>query len=342
MNPKKDTRSQKRKILIPIAFAAAGIILLSCIMGSIYEWYGYSQAKNNYPSNGQMIKIGDRSIHTVIRGEKTDLPAIVIESGAGQWSYDWKNIQVELSKYTQVLTYDRAGYGYSDSPEDGFSVDSTIQDLYTVLEKTEIKGPILLIGHSAGGIYTRHFAERYPEKVAGMVLVDARNEFFAEQAEAYNDVFFETQDQTMNGLLARIGLVRLLGEKMFSDKAPEFLSPAKYVQVHWDVPFFSVMNEEIKQMNILERRLAETIPLRDKPLAVITPEKPDMQAKAMGFTELEGKKLEEKWLEAQQNLTSLSNNSELIKISDSSHSIMHDQPEMLVAAILSVAEKIKN
>jgi pimeloyl-ACP methyl ester carboxylesterase len=187
------------------------IILLTLISGFFYEFISYKNVKSNYPPDGQMIDVGNREIHMNIKGTKTSLPPVVIETGTGNWSYDWSNVQKELSKHTQVITYDRAGYGWSEPPANGFSIDTTINDLSKILESSNIETPVILVGHSVGGIYSRLFADKYPEKVSGLVLVDSRNEYFSEQAAKFNDKFFETQDQTMNRIFSKFGIVRLLG-----------------------------------------------------------------------------------------------------------------------------------
>jgi pimeloyl-ACP methyl ester carboxylesterase len=49
-------------------------------------------------------------------------------------------------------------------------------ELHLLLEKTGMRPPYVLVGHSYGGLLARVFAEQYPTEVAGMVLVDATHE----------------------------------------------------------------------------------------------------------------------------------------------------------------------
>jgi pimeloyl-ACP methyl ester carboxylesterase len=316
------------------------IILLTLVSGFLYEYTSYKNVKSNYPPDGQMIDVGDREIHMNIKGTKTSLLPVVIETGTGNWSYDWSNIQKELSKHTQVITYDRAGYGWSDPPPNGFSIDTTINDLSKILESSKIDTSVILVGHSVGGIYSRLFTEKYPEKVSGLVLVDSRNEYFSEQAKSFNDKFFETQDQSMNRILSQIGIVRLFGENMVSDSMPNYLSAKKYVNVHWDTSFFKVLNEEIKQIKINEKLLEGTRSLGDKPLTIITPSDVELQATELGFSEQEADSFEKIWMDSQKKLTNLSTNSEFILVPNSSHSVMYDQPDVIIKAILKMADEI--
>jgi pimeloyl-ACP methyl ester carboxylesterase len=316
------------------------IILLALVSGYLYEFISYKNIKINYPPDGQMIDVGNREIHMNIKGTKTSLPPILIETGTGNWSYDWSNVQKELSKHTQVITYDRAGYGWSDPPPNGFSIGTTIDDLSKILESTNIDTPVILVGHSVGGIYSRLFADKYPEKVSGLILVDSRNEYFSEQATTFNDKFFESQDQTINRILSQIGIVRLIGENMFSDSIPDYISPKKYVNVHWDTPFFKVLDEEIKKIKVSEKLLKDTQSLGNKPLTIVTPTDVELQATELGFSEQEANNLKRKWKESQKQLTNLSTNSELILVSNSSHSVMYDQPKVIIEAILEMADEI--
>ncbi|MBM7649127.1 pimeloyl-ACP methyl ester carboxylesterase [Bacillus ectoiniformans] len=316
------------------------IILLTLVLGFLFEYTSYKNVKSNYPPDGEMIDVGSREIHINIKGNKTSLPPVLIETGTGNWSYDWSNIQEELSKHTLVITYDRAGYGWSDPPTSGFDIDMTINDLNNILESSNIDTPVILVGHSVGGIYSRLFADKYPDKISGMVLVDSRNEYFLEQAKTYNERFFETQDQKMNQFLSQIGIVRLFGENIYPDAMPEYLSPEKYVNVHWDPPFFKVLDEEIKQIKVSEKLLEDTQSLGDKPLSIITPSEVELQAKELGFSEQEARNLENNWMDSQKKLTDLSTNSEFILVNNSSHSVMYDQPNIIINAILKMAEEI--
>jgi pimeloyl-ACP methyl ester carboxylesterase len=75
---------------------------------------------------------------------------------------------------TTVCVYDRAGRGLSEpssGPHDGESIAA---DLRAALEGADVDGPYVLVGHSSGGVYVRIFASKYPEDVAGMVLLDAQ------------------------------------------------------------------------------------------------------------------------------------------------------------------------
>lgn len=313
-------------------------LIVLALSGFIYEKISYQYVKDKYPPDGLMIDVGDREIHVNIKGDKTDVPPVVIETGTGTWSYDWSHFQEKLAKYTQVLTYDRAGYGWSDPPINGFSLDTTISELNTILEKTKIDTPVIFIGHSVGGVYARHFTDQYPKKVAGLILIDSRNEFFKEAAPTYNKKFFNSQDQMFNIILSRLGIVRLFGEYTLAEM-PDFISKEKYAHVQYDVPFFKVLDEEIQQIPENVELLNNIQSLNDKPLTIITPEEVDSQAVMLGFLEQQADEINQKWIDAQKKLMELSTNSELISVPNSSHAVMYDQPKVIVDGVLDMGNE---
>ena len=61
-----------------------------------------------------------------------------------------------------------------------------VEDLHTLLQVAEVEGPHILVGHSFGGLLVRLYAHRYPEEVAGIVLVDAVHE---DQFDVFGPLF---------------------------------------------------------------------------------------------------------------------------------------------------------
>lgn len=97
---------------------------------------------------------------------------MLFEGGFAATSLAWYKVQAEVALTHRACSYDRAGYGFSDPghlPRDGAA---TAKDLDEGLRAAGLGGPFVLVGHSAGGLYVRLFADRRPRDVVGMVLVD--------------------------------------------------------------------------------------------------------------------------------------------------------------------------
>jgi pimeloyl-ACP methyl ester carboxylesterase len=101
----------------------------------------------------------------------------VLEGGYGADSLGWTSVQALLAPRFRSCAYDRAGYGFSDPgplPRDGAAI---ARDLDQALRAAHINGPLIIVGHSTGGLYARLFADRRPRDVVGMVLVDPSVEY---------------------------------------------------------------------------------------------------------------------------------------------------------------------
>lgn len=104
-------------------------------------------------------------------------PTVVLESGWGATGRAWSKVIPRVAATTRVCAYDRGGMGASDpgpTPRDGAAI---ARDLDDGLRAAGIAGPFVMVGHSAGGLYVRLFANRRPTDVVGMVLADPSVEF---------------------------------------------------------------------------------------------------------------------------------------------------------------------
>lgn len=101
-------------------------------------------------------------------------PLIVCEHGAFGCAADWAVVQERLAaRGLRSLAYDRAGLGHSEpgpEPRDGTAINADLEALLRALGEAE---PVVLVGHSMGGLFVRLFALTRPERVLGLVLVDA-------------------------------------------------------------------------------------------------------------------------------------------------------------------------
>ena len=74
----------------------------------------------------------------------------MIDAGLAGGSYEWDPLAAEISAVTEVCTYDRAGYGWSDRGPSPRNSERIVAELHTLLEKARVKPPFILVGHSFG------------------------------------------------------------------------------------------------------------------------------------------------------------------------------------------------
>ncbi|TCK89154.1 pimeloyl-ACP methyl ester carboxylesterase [Natranaerovirga hydrolytica] len=124
------------------------------------------------PPPGKMIEIGGDKMHIYGQGEGEF--TIVFTSGGSGFAYGhFYEIFNALAENNRVVVYDRFGYGWSDTTSRPRTLEQINKDLYELLDKSGETGPYILVGHSIGGTEVLQFAQRYPEVVEGVVMLDA-------------------------------------------------------------------------------------------------------------------------------------------------------------------------
>jgi pimeloyl-ACP methyl ester carboxylesterase len=135
----------------------------------VYEHRSEKKDRELYPPKGRLVDLGGYRLHVYCEGKG---PTVILEYGH-QGSYtDWHRVQSQLAEFARVCVYDRGGYGWSD-PSPRSRVPSVMaEELHTLLHSAGVVPPYILVGHSFGGLNALMFARKFPNDVAGIVLVD--------------------------------------------------------------------------------------------------------------------------------------------------------------------------
>jgi pimeloyl-ACP methyl ester carboxylesterase len=123
-----------------------------------------------YVEPGQLVDIGGRRINLHCTGAEG--PTVIFMAGIFSWSLIWYKTQPVIANKARVCAFDRASYGFSDPASRPQIISEVVEDLHKALHAGSIPGPYVMVGHSLGGLEARVYAQRWPEDVAGMVLVD--------------------------------------------------------------------------------------------------------------------------------------------------------------------------
>ncbi len=176
---------------------------------------GLMSAASQPALRGRMIDIGGRSLHMVCAGPQDGRPVVVMEAGAFGLSADWGAVQEQLAEQgVRSCAYDRAGLGRSapgPAPRDGLAVAG---DFEKMLAASGEPGPYIYVGHSMAGLYARLFAARNPDKVAGLVLVDAATPEAADIPQARTWIGHFVNVSRMAGWGASAGLFKIVSPWM--------------------------------------------------------------------------------------------------------------------------------
>lgn len=124
-----------------------------------------------------LVSIGGRRLHMASFGQGT--PSVIVEAGLGDAvveSGSWDTVLQEVAKTTRVCIYDRAGLGKSDGVANPTRTCADFaSDLRLLLIHAKVPPPYIMVGHSIGGCVVRIYASKFPDEVAGIVLVDSFN-----------------------------------------------------------------------------------------------------------------------------------------------------------------------
>ena len=124
----------------------------------------------------QKVDVGGHGLQLLIGGQGS--PTVIFEGGFGVGIPSWSTVQKDVAAFAQTVSYDRAGLGQSDLGPKPRSAKQVATELHAALQKSGIKPPYVMVGHSFGGIFVRVFADMYPTEVVGMVLIDPSQESF--------------------------------------------------------------------------------------------------------------------------------------------------------------------
>jgi pimeloyl-ACP methyl ester carboxylesterase len=147
----------------------------SAMQGESFE-RGSGTSTDPAPPRGRYYEVDGRRL--LLHQSGSGSPAVVFLAGGGAVGLDYLNVQQHAAALTTSVFYDRAGTGWSERVELPRASVEVIDELRALLHVAEVPPPYLMVGHSLGGLYARHYAQRYPGEISGLVLLDPAHEDF--------------------------------------------------------------------------------------------------------------------------------------------------------------------
>jgi pimeloyl-ACP methyl ester carboxylesterase len=272
-----------------VVYPLLGAYALSALGGG-YQTMAESLDRRTYQAPGQLVDVGGHRLHLVCVG--SGRPTVILESGLGEAAAYWGWISNAVAHETRVCAYDRAGRGWSDAvaaSQDGVAVAT---DLHILLERARVNGPFVLVGHSSGAEYVRIFAGRYPEQMAGMVLLDGQPPEAFESLPIF-PVFYNVFSRVFAVLpsVARLGVGRLLYRRGFEGLPSESRHMQRFT--YSSTRAARSLRDEFVELPTSLAQARSFQNLGDRPLVVVTAERDAMAG----------------WLPLQDRMATLSTNS---------------------------------
>ena len=232
---------------------------------------------------------------------------ILLEAGGGMDSTEWSGLAPDLALKTgaTVVSYDRAGFGKSDLPENKHDMKEEVEWLWLGLQKLKLNKNLILVGHSFGGWMIRLMASEYPDIVRGMVFIDPfTNEFVDLLGIKYLD------NHPMSGKLP------------FDTSQPDKLTKFQQALVRMVGAGLTPKMEIMRKTSIPP----------GIPVMLIT-------SGRQYFTKTEE---QEAWRRAHKQMIASIEGATMIVAEDSNHMIPFSQPDLIIESVIKVIELSKS
>lgn len=265
-------RPRRRRRVARWALWSLAVVLVLAVIGASAQLLLEGRDARAYPAQGELVDVGGRSLHLHVTGERPEGPTVVMEAGLGAPSVSWAWVQPAVDDHATVVSYDRAGIGWSDSPAEDRGPAAAVEDLRAALEARGLPGPYVLVAHSMGAFVARSFAGTYPDDVAALVLVDPSHE---EQHDEYPDderADIEGAPGTLRALsvAARFGALRIHNpQRGLVDGTPEH-ARGSFLAWMSTPESLSVMADELEAFDSYGQAAADAELRDDLPVTIIS------------------------------------------------------------------------
>ncbi|OJD56615.1 alpha/beta hydrolase [Bacillus sp. N35-10-4] len=271
----------------------------------------------------------------------TNKQTIVIQTGMTCSFYDWLPIIEKLSQQFTVVSYHRPGYGKSELGNDSRTTRQATKELHMLLQKLDIHDPIILIGHSYGGLCAQHFAMLHEDKLQALILVDSTSMNLHRVDELHLPISDQTDSDDM--WLQKYNTYSKMDVDMLSNELKPMLASQSRQQIEFSTSplLYKAAASELSEWKNCARSLKELYKTLKVPLIVIgrDPQHSIAQLIKGGMPIEEATQLEAMWQELIHEQVHLSIHSQYIIAEHAGHGIENDRPDIIIEAAHSLRIK---
>jgi len=170
------------------------------------------------------VNIGDAELYVEIEGE--GVPIVLLHGGPGGTHHYFHPHFSQASDFGQVIYYDQRGCGLSDyEPGEGYTIQQAANDLEYLRKALDLELWVV-VGYSYGGLLAQLYATKFPQSLAGLVLISSAVGLDVELDTRQYDFISEEEQERMQEINQRPDLTR--EQRMFN----------RYLNGDWKRQFF--------------------------------------------------------------------------------------------------------
>jgi pimeloyl-ACP methyl ester carboxylesterase len=186
---------RRGKITLGVLIALAALLVVNVVL---VDW-DTEKAGLTVPG-GRILQLPDGEMQVLDRGPRSGAPIVLIHCFSCAMDY-WDGMLPRLEEEHRVIAVDLLGHGGSEKPSEGYTPPDQAKLVAEALEQLGVSGATV-VGHSLGGSVAVALAERAPEMVNRVAIVDMPPD------NSYGDL----------GFLASLAFQPVLGEALWTIK----------------------------------------------------------------------------------------------------------------------------
>ncbi|WP_372663424.1 alpha/beta fold hydrolase [Cohnella sp.] len=318
-----------RKLFVRTVLCGLVLLIVMLTAGFIYQWYGERQDAKIYKPLGKLYEVQGGKMHLSTGGQGDITVVFTSGWGTSNPTVDFYPLAEGLATHVKYAVYDRFGYGYSDITSAPRDVDTIVEEIHELLVVSGQKPPYVFVGHSLGALEAIRYAQKYPEEMKGIVMVEGGSPEYYESRKPLTVI------PIVQRFLVKSGAARVLyhfdgfAESLADQKNGLKLLPDSLKDLDRVSTLLKGANRNMIDEIRMSRENGRTIMAGTKPLAI-----PITVLTADYFGKLADDKA---WMDYEAALSSWSTAGKQILVPGTSHYLHHYRPDIVIKEILEVA-----
>ncbi len=250
------------------------LIVAIFVFGLVFQIGNYFIGNEKLKSSLYYAKVNGNKLEYMFKGSGDY--TIVFDGSIGTTLYQWDELAQDIRDELGVKTfvYNRKGYGFSDIGEYRTPAEQA-EDLKILLRKAGVTGKLILVGEEYGSLIMNSFAEKYPDIVSGVVLINPISKELLSSDEFHKEIKKKYYKSKVESIGTYFGLTILMDKLDWDITISEFEDNlSEQVKSEFEIQkdrssYRRAIESEIKSLYEYTDNFPKDGILEDKPLYII-------------------------------------------------------------------------